>query len=184
MLHIYHVNVLEIIAEQHLGKENLAAHPQLQQALRRIEQSVQAGNPNEEEKARIASLLELCLAYTHESDRTEKENIIRTLEEISENAPLDLPTETLDDWEERLKSKDLDFRKAAEGLERRRRQFQKKYFSFRAKAGLATQEAVAKRAGLRRSYVAVIEAGSHFPQQKTLQKLARAFNVDVSELLT
>jgi len=55
--------------------------------------------------------------------------------------------------------------------------------SLRAKSGFKTQQSVAKKSGLRRSYVAVIEAGEHFPQQKTLQKLAKAFGVDVSELL-
>ena len=49
---------------------------------------------------------------------------------------------------------------------------------------MQTQEDVAKRAGLRRSYVAVIESGAHLPQQKTLQKLAKAFDVDLAELLT
>lgn len=177
------MSVLQIIAEQRLGKKALTAHPRLYQALRQIEQSVKAGKPSETEKARIASLVELCVAYAQESDSDEKENIIRTLEEISENAPLELPTETVDDWETRLNSVDTSFRKAKEASEQRRRKFQKKYFSFRAKAGLQTQEAVARKAGLRRSYVAVIEAGGHFPQQKTLQKLARAFGVDVAELL-
>jgi transcriptional regulator with XRE-family HTH domain len=43
---------------------------------------------------------------------------------------------------------------------------------------------VARKSGLARSYVAVIESGEHVPQQKTLQKLAKAFGVDVAELLT
>jgi transcriptional regulator with XRE-family HTH domain len=61
--------------------------------------------------------------------------------------------------------------------------FLRKYFSLRAKANLATQQDVAKKSGLRRSYVSTIESGEHLPQQKTLQKLAKAFGVDVSELL-
>jgi DNA-binding XRE family transcriptional regulator len=109
---------------------------------------------------------------------------LRTLEEISANQTLELPTETIEQWEKHLASSDQSFAKAKDTLDRRRREFQKKYFSFRARAGLQTQEAVAKRSGLRRSYVAVIEAGVHFPQQKTLQKLAKAFKVDVAELLT
>jgi len=60
--------------------------------------------------------------------------------------------------------------------------FLKKYFSLRARAGLETQAALAKASGLKRSYVATIETGEHFPQQKTLQKLAKAFGVDVTEL--
>jgi len=39
-----------------------------------------------------------------------------------------------------------------------------------------------QKSWLRRSYVAVIEAGEHF-RAKTLQKLAKAFGVDVTELL-
>ena len=61
--------------------------------------------------------------------------------------------------------------------------FLKTYFSLRAKAGFATQADVAKKSGLSRSYVAVIESGEHIPQQKTLQKLARAFGVDVTALI-
>jgi DNA-binding XRE family transcriptional regulator len=178
------VTVLEIIAERCLGRDTLAACPGLRAALRRMDQLARDGNPSEDDKAAISSLVELCAAYEAESDPDERANILRTLEEISANRSLELPAETIEKWEERLSSDDQAFAKARSALERRRRSFQKKYFSFRARAGLQTQEAVAKRSGLRRSYVAVIEAGAHFPQQKTLQKLAKAFNVDVAELLT
>lgn len=177
------MGVLEIIAEQRLGAKEWEAHPQLRAALERIDQSVRRPNLHEDEKARIASLVELCFAYERESDPEEKSNILRTLEEISANEPLELPTETVEEWEEKLESSSADYGKAKSKLERRRDAFQLKYFSLRAKAGLQTQEAVAKKAGLRRSYVAVIESGDHYPQQKTLQKLAKAFGVDVSELL-
>ena len=177
------MTVLEIIAERSLGTQTLADHPQLREALRRIDNLARAGNPSEDEKARVASLFELCSAYDSEIDGDEKANILRTLEEVSANQRLELPTETVEQWEERLVSKDQAFAKEKDTLDRRRREFQKRYFSFRARAGLQTQEAVAKRSGLRRSYVAVIEAGLHFPQQKTLQKLAKAFKVDVAELL-
>src|ERR1043165_5672081 len=174
------MTVLEIIAEQCVGMETLAAHVGLRDALRRIDNLARGSNPSEDEKARIASIVELCSAYVAETDRDEKANILRTLEEVSVNQPLELPTETIEGWEDRLASRDQAFAKAKVVLDRRRRQFQKRYFSFRAKAGLQTQEAVAKSAGLRRSYVAVIETGLHFPQQKTLQKLAKAFKVDVA----
>lgn len=177
------MGVLEIIAEQQLGTKELESHPQLRAALERIEQAARRLNLHEDEKARIASLVELCFAYERESNAEEKANILRTLEEISENEPLELPTASVEEWEKKLESSDDVFAKAKRKLERRRHEFQKKYFSLRAKAGLQTQEAVAKKAGLRRSYVAVIEAGEHFPQQKTLQKLAKAFGVDVTELL-
>lgn len=177
------MTVLEIIAERSLGTQTLANHPELREALRRIDNLARVGNPSEDEKARVASLVELFSAYDSESDGDEKANILRTLEEVSADQRLELPTETVEQWEERLASQDRAFRKAKDTLDRRRWEFQKKYFSFRARAGLRTQEAVAKRAGLRRSYVAVIEAGMHLPQQKTLQKLAKAFKVDVAELL-
>ena len=127
--------------------------------------------------------MELCFAYERETDREEKANILRTLEEISANEPLELATATVEEWEQELNSQDAAFAKAKRDADRRREEFQRKYFSLRAKAGLQTQEAVAKKTGLRRSYIAVIETGSHFPQQKTLQKLAKAFGVDVTELL-
>jgi len=177
------MGVLGIIAEQQLGTKELASHPQLRAALERIEQSIRRSTPRADEKARISSLVELCFAYERETDAEEKANILRTLEEISANESLELPTATVEEWEEQLETSDSGFAKAKQELERRRQEFQKRYFSLRAKAGLPTQEAVAKKAGLRRSYVAVIEAGDHFPQQKTLQKLAKAFGVDVAELL-
>ena len=178
------MTVLEIIAERCLGTQTLAEHREMRAALQRIDSLARGGNPSADERARIASLVELCSAYEAETDADEKANILRTLEEVSANQSLELPTETIEQWEEHLASKDRTFAKAKDTLDRRRREFQKRYFSFRARAGLQTQEAVAKRSGLRRSYVAVIEAGVHFPQQKTLQKLAKAFEVDVAELLT
>lgn len=177
------MGVLEIIAEQQLGAKEWASHPQLRAALERAEQSVRRPDLSSDEKARITSIIELCFAYEREADSEEKANILRTLEEISANEPLELPTATVEKWETELNSGDATFAKAKRKTDRRRQEFQKKYFSLRAKAGLATQEAVAKKAGLRRSYIGVIEAGGHFPQQKTLQKLAKAFGVDVAELL-
>ena len=177
------MGVLEIIAEQRLGTKEFASRPQLRAALERTEQAVRGSRLGENEKAKISSLVELCFAYDRETDSDEKANILRTLEEISANEPLELPDVTVEKWEDELKLGDSAFANAKQKADRRREGFQKKYFSFRAKAGLQTQEAVAKKAGLRRSYIAVIEAGEHFPQQKTLQKLAKAFGVDVAELL-
>lgn len=177
------MGVLEIIAEQRLGAKEWASHPQLRAALGRVEQSTRHATLDSDEKARIASIVNLCFAYDRESDSEEKANILRTLEEISANDPLELPSETVEEWEEKLTSTDAAFAKARQKAERSLTAFQKRYFSLRAKAGLQTQSAVAKKAGLSRSYVGVIETGGHFPQQKTLQKLAKAFNVDVADLL-
>jgi DNA-binding XRE family transcriptional regulator len=178
------MNALEIIAELHLGKAILDSHPHLSASLRQIEQSIQKAPAGEEEKERIDSIVQLCLTYTRETSDTERNNILRTLEEICENAPLELPKETIEEWEASLALQHPTFKEAKSRLEQRRQEFRAKYFSLRASAGLATQEAVAQKSGLRRSYVAVIETGMHLPQQKTLQKLARAFGVDVAKLRT
>lgn len=173
------MNVLEIIAEKHLGVHALRKHPLLRKALMRI-----AGNAaKESEKQRIASIVELCFEYEREADPEEKENILRTLEEISASAPIELPTESVEQWEERLKKGDAGYAKVDGAANRKTGTFLKKYFSYRAKAGLATQAAVAHKSGLSRSYVAVIESGEHVPQQKTLQRLAKAFGIDVADMI-
>ena len=177
------MGVLEIIAEQRLGAKEWESHPLLRAALKRAEQSVRRPDLSPDEKSRIASIVELCFEYDRETDSEEKANILRTLEEISANESLELPAVTVEKWEEELKAGDVPFAKATGKMDRRRQEFQKRYFSMRAKAGLQTQAAVAKKAGLRRSYIAVIETGDHFPQQKTLQKLAKAFGIDVAELI-
>jgi len=177
------MGILEIVAEQRLGTRKLSEHPELRSALRRVEQAARRPEITEAEKSRIASIVELCFEYERESGPDEKANILRTLEEMSANKPMELPTATVEEWDEELKSKDAAYLKAARAADRRISTFLKKYFSLRAKAGFKPQQSVAKKSGLRRSYVAVIEAGQHFPQQKTLQKLAKALGVDVSELL-
>lgn len=177
------MGVLEIVAEQRLGSRKLAAHPELRSALQRVELAARSPQITGADKSHIASIIELCFEYDRESDPEEKANILRTLEEISVNAPIELPTATLEEWDEELRSKDGAHGKAARAADSRISAFLRKYFSLRARAGLETQQSVAKKSGLRRSYVAVIEAGEHFPQQKTLQRLAKAFAVDVSELL-
>jgi DNA-binding XRE family transcriptional regulator len=177
------MGVLEIVAEQRLGLRKLAARPELRSALQRAELAARSPRITSAEKSRIASIIELCFEYDRESDAEEKANILGTLEEICVNEPIELPTATLEEWDEELRSENGDHAKSARAADHRVSTFLKKYFSLRARAGLRTQESVAKKSGLRRSYVAVIEAGEHFPQQKTLQKLATAFGVDVSELL-
>ena len=177
------MGILEIVAEQRLGSRKLAGHPELRSALQRVELAARKPQISSAEKSRIASIIELCFEYDRESDADEKSNILRTLEEISVNEPVEFPTATLEEWDEELRSRDGAHGKAARTADSRVSAFLKKYFSLRARVGLETQQSVAKKSGLRRSYVAVIEAGEHFPQQKTLQKLAKAFGVDVSELL-
>ena len=173
------MSVLEIVAEKHLGERTLRSHPKLRAALQRIEGS----SALEAERERIASIVELCFEFDRETDPDEKKNILRTLEEISANQPLELPTESIEEWEGMLKVKDAAYARADAVATKKTSAFLKIYFSLRAKAKLATQADVAKKSGLSRSYVAVIESGEHIPQQKTLQKLARAFGVDVASLI-
>jgi DNA-binding XRE family transcriptional regulator len=172
------MGVLEIIAEKHLGALALRKHPQIRAALTRIGDTADKGA----DKERIAAIVELCFEYDREPDPEEKKNILSTLEEISSNEPLELPAETIEEWHQRLIESDTGYAKANAAAGKRTAAFLKKYFSLRAKAGLATQTEVARKSGLSRSYVAVIESGEHVPQQKTLQKLARAFGVDIADL--
>jgi DNA-binding XRE family transcriptional regulator len=172
------MNVLEI-AEKHLGERTLRKLPKLRAALRRIEGSLSLNA----ERERIASIVDLCFEFDRETDPDEKEDILRTLEEISADRPAELPTESIEDWEQRLKETDFSYARVDAAASRKTGAFLKAYFSLRAKARLATQADVARKSGLSRSYVAVIESGEHVPQQKTLQKLARAFGVDVTALI-
>jgi DNA-binding XRE family transcriptional regulator len=177
------MSVLEAIAERSLGADVLRDYPELRLALQRAEEAFRRGTVSQDEKLRISHLVDLCSEYRRESDPDEQENILRTIFEISKNEPLEMPRQTLDDWEAELRGTNLNFAKANRTVNRRVQRFLKKYFSLRAKAGLHTQAAVAKATGLSRGYVAVIETGEHFPQQKTLQKLSKAFAVDVTDLL-
>jgi DNA-binding XRE family transcriptional regulator len=175
--------ILEIIAERRIGIEQLSSRPALRNLLAKADRAAQSSTSTDDEKARIESIVELCFEYDRETDPDEKANILRTLEEITAHAPLELPTTTVEQWDAQLAAESRAYAKAAATDVQRLEAFRKKYFSLRAKAGLETQAAVAKKSGLRRSYIAVIETGDHFPQQKTLQKLAAAFDVDVTELL-
>ncbi len=177
------MGVLEIIAERRIGIEKLASRPALRAFLVKADRAALRGKSTDDERARIESIVELCFEYDRETDPAEKANILRTLEEISANAALELPSTSVEDWDRHLMAEDAAYAKTNKAEGDRLQAFRTKYFSLRAKAGLETQAAVAKRSGLRRSYVAVIETGDHFPQQKTLQKLAAAFGVDISELL-
>ena len=178
------MGVLEILAERSLGAKAFRQYAALKPGLSRLDRkaSRDVDQSDEFEKERIVSIVRLLGEYAIEEDPEERKNIVRSLEEILLNEPLELPSQNLEGWESDLKATDKDYAVADERAEKKTRRFLKRYFSFRAKAGLATQADVARKAGLRRSYVAVIETGEHFPQQKTLQKLARAFGVDVSAL--
>jgi len=183
LLYFLCVGVLEIIAEQRLGHKALRLHPRLRSAFERAEKAAYKATATEDEKARIAAIVELCFEYDRETDPEEKANILKTLEEISANEPIELPTESVEAWESGLKTRNTSYAEADRKAKKDIKAFLDKYFLFRAKAGLETQAALAKASGLSRGYIAVIETGEHFPQQKTLQKLARALKIEITELL-
>ncbi len=178
------MGVLEIIAEKELGSSLLNRRANLRRSLARLDQKALRPKSKKEqsaEKERIASIVDLCFAYEREEDPAERENILRTLEEIAGNETVHVPTETLEQFESQLVKTEPHYAQAEKADRQRSEEFLKKYSSLKARVGLATQEDVAKKSGLSRSYIAVIESGEHKPQHKTLQKLAKAFGVDVSE---
>jgi DNA-binding XRE family transcriptional regulator len=180
------MEILEIVAETSLGKAVLARHSDLKHGLRKIDKGTgtrAASQTSPEEKRRIAAIIELCFEYRRETDPEERKNILRTLDEIVKNEPIELPTQTVEEWDDKLATEDREYRKLRGRDEKRVQIFLKKYFSLKAKAGLKTQMDVAKATGIDRTHVTVLEAGEHMPQQKTLQKLAKAFGVDVTDLM-
>ena len=180
------MEVLELVAEKSLGKAILARHSDLKSGLRRIDKRTgmrSASQTSAEDKQRIAAIIELCFEYKRENDAEERENILRTLDELAKNEPVELPTQSLEQWDNRLASGNREYAKLRRRDEKRVQVFLKKYFSLKHKAGLKTQAEVGKAAGLERTQVTVLESGEHMPQQKTLQKLAKAFGVDVTELM-
>jgi DNA-binding XRE family transcriptional regulator len=176
------MGVLQIIATKHLGETILQTKTGLKRSLDKLDAQANR-DASHGERERIAAIVELCFEYDRETDPSERANILRTLEEIAANAEIELPSQTIEEFESELVRTDSAYKAASEKEVSKTQRFLKKYSSLKAKAGLATQAEVAKKSGLSRSYVAVIEAGEHRPQQKTLQKLAQAFGVDVTELL-
>lgn len=180
------MGILEIIAEERLGKSVLASHSDLKSRLRKLKKAADARSgsiTSDEEKRRISAIVELCFEHGREKDPEEQKNILRTLNEIVEDSPIETSSETMEQWDARLAEEDEDYAKLGRQDERSIKAFLKKYFSFRAKAALKTQADVAKKAGLSRTHVNALESGEHMPRQHTLQKLAKAFGVDVTDLM-
>ena len=175
-----------MIAEKQLGSSLLKRKPRLKKFLGRLDNKAGGQISKEQaeaEKERIAAIVELCFEYEREKNSAERKNILRTLEEIAANEPVEIPQGSLDDFESHLIQTDSRYAQQSREADEESRRFLKKYFSLKTKAGLSTQEDVAKKTKLARSYIAVIESGEHKPQHKTLQKLAKAFKVDVSEFV-
>ena len=176
------MEILEIVAENSLGKSVLERRSGLKAGLIKIGREVKSSESSPEEKERISAIVELCFEYKRENDPEERQNILRTLDEIVRNERIELPTQSIEEWDDKL-AEDPEYRKLRRRDEKGVQTFLKKYFSLKAKAGLKTQMDIAKATGIERTHVTVLESGEHMPQQKTLQKLAKAFGVDVTELM-
>ena len=180
------MEVLELVVEKSIGKDVLARHSKLKSALREVDKRSRTrpgARSTEDEKLRITAIIELCFEYRRENDPEERQNILRTLDEIATNQPIELPSQNIEQWDRELAARDRYYAKLRVKDETRVDKFLRKYASLKHRAGFRTQAEVAKAAGVGRTQIAVLESGKHMPQQKTLQKLATAFHVDVAELL-
>ena len=179
------MEVLELV-ETSLGRQVLARHSKLRLALQQADKRSSSRTrvrTAPEEKQRIAAIVELSFEYKRETDPQERKNILRTLDEIAANQPIELPTQTVEQWDDELAEKDREYANLRQRDETRMKMFLKQYSSLKHRAGFRTQAEVARAAGIGRTQIAVLESGKHMPQQKTLQKLATAFGVDVAELI-
>ena len=177
------MEILEIVAENSLGKALLAHRSGLKAGLLKIGRKARSSASSPEERERISAIVELCFEYKREKDPEERQNILQTLDEVVRNEPIELPTQSVEEWDDRLAEQDREYRKLRGRDEKRIQVFLRKYFSLKAKAGFKTQMDVAKAAGLERTHLTTLESGEHMPQQKTLQRLAKAFGVDVTNLM-
>lgn len=74
-------------------------------------------------------------------------------------------------------------KRASERYDQESRRFVARYQHFKARANFQTIQQVADAAGLSPTTVQAVEAQRVKPQMRTIQALAKAFGVDVSELL-
>lgn len=179
------MQVLELV-ETSLGKQLLARHSKLRSALQQADKKSAARTTvptTPEEKQRIAAIVELSFEYKRETDPEERKNILRTLDEIAANEPIELPGQSAEQWDDELAAEDREYAKLRQKDEARIETFLKKYSSLKHRAGFRTQADVARATGIGRTQITVLESGRHMPQQKTLQKLATTFGVDVAELM-
>lgn len=177
------MEILEIVAENSLGKALLAHRSGLKSGLLKIGQKAKTSEASPKERQRISAIVELCFEYKRERDSDERQNILEALDEIVRNEPIKLPTQSVEQWDKILGAENRQYRKLRSAENDKGQSFLRKYFSLKARAGLKTQIDVAKAAGLGRTHVTILELGEHMPQQKTLQKLAKAFGVDVTDLM-
>ena len=68
-------------------------------------------NKSPEENDRISAIMELCSEYQREKDPEERTNILRTLDEIVRNEPIEMPSQTMDQWDDELAAEDHEYRR-------------------------------------------------------------------------
>ena len=114
------------------------------------------------------------------------EQVIEAMEvrkkEFVDNHYVEIEEYDLEEWENELSSGE-DGKISKEDLEKEIADFLKKYYSLKTKHGFETQQEVADLTGLDRRQISRLESGKVKPQFKTLQKIALAFGVDISDLI-
>lgn len=135
----------------------------------------------QERRRRLMHRMALELAAAYERSDDEGVKYCRAALDEMEGSGVNEQIEDLNAWKEGLAASS-EGRKVLEAHERERAAFLQRYLDCKAKAGLCTLRQVAERAGLSVTTVQGIEAGRLKPQFRTLEKLAQAFGVSVSEL--
>src|SRR6266478_6951357 len=113
------MEILEIVAENSLGKSVLERRSGLKAGLIKIGRKVKSSESSPEEKERISAIIELCFEYRRENDPEERQNILRTLDEIAANQPIELPSQNIEQWDDELAARDRDYAKLREKDEAR-----------------------------------------------------------------
>jgi hypothetical protein len=96
------MSVLEFAAEEKVGLTVLMRYPEIARGLRQVELQLSAASHDslpEHERIRLRHILDLCFEYDREGDETERENIASTLLELTRNDTMELPTQSLIEWE-------------------------------------------------------------------------------------
>src|SRR5437667_12804892 len=145
------MEILEIVAESSLGKSVLEHRSGLKAGLIKIGRKVKFSESSPEEKERISAIVELCFEYKRENDPEERQNILRTLDEIVRNEPIELPTQSIEERDDKLPAEDPDYRQLRGSDEKRVQTFSNKYFPLKAQARLKWQPDIAKPRGTRRT---------------------------------
>ncbi len=89
---------------------------------------------------------------------------------------------SLDDYEAEVVSTPSG-KSAAVQLDEEAKAFREAYFHHKQRLGLMTQEDVAQLTGIDRRQISALERGLHRPQFKTLNRLAKAFGIQVTQFM-